>query len=299
MAEPDEIVRIRRTNVPVWLAVVCFAYYYKALFCGLLGHQFGLRFLCFTWIHGISTNHWFEIIVYCPLLWLALHQINADVFGILPTDPARRRRYFRNQLAGEFAIALVIYGTGLHIANVVEIFARERAGITDGSVYDLVYFLDEGVSHYVQFVPLFFVLGWFVIHDLPGRIRHPGLAVFLGVGHGVERAIGIIEGGKWFLSIPAVLWLAIACQIRVRRHEGRWDLVRQDFLFRYAVAFCVTLPLAEAIYFAAFGSFAQPSGREPWQLWLLGASAAAATLGGYAAAAAAERRRRRGALMEL
>ena len=103
MAEPDGIERIRRTNVSLWLAVVCFAYYYKAFFCGLLGHQLGLRFLCFTWIHGISTNHWFEIIVYCPLLWLALHQINADVFGILPADPSRHRRTFRHQLIGEFA----------------------------------------------------------------------------------------------------------------------------------------------------------------------------------------------------
>jgi hypothetical protein len=298
MPQPDEIVRIRRTNVPLWLAVVCFAYYYKAIFCGLLGHQLGLRFLCFTWVHGISTNHWFEIIVYCPLLWLALHQINTDVFGILPGDPARRRRTFRHQLVGEFAIALVIYGTGIHIANVIEIFARERAGVTDGSVYRLVYYLDEGVSHYVQFVPLFFVLGWFVIHDLPGRIGHPRLALFFGVGHGVERAIGIIEGGKWFLSIPASLWLLVAWRIRLRRHDDRWDLARRDFLFRYAVALSLALPLAVGLYYASFGTFAQPSSREPWQLSVLGAAALAVTLGGSVLAAAVERRRRRGVLIE-
>jgi hypothetical protein len=34
---------------------------------------------------------------------------------------------------------------------------------------------------------------------------------------------------------------------------------RDDFFFRYAFSFCVTLPIAQLTYLGRFGSFAQPS----------------------------------------
>ncbi len=255
---PAEVATRVRTRWVVWFGVVVFAYYYKAVLCGFLGHTLGIDAICLTWIRGISTNHWIEIVVYCPLLWLALHQVNADVFGDVPREPLAHRRHQRRHLVGEFAIALVIYGTGVHIANVVEIFSRERQGLTDGEVYELVYFLDEGVSHYIQFVPLFFVIGWFIVHDRPGRVGHPALAVFFGVGHGVERAVGIIEGGKWFLGPPTVVWLSAAVLLR-RRSVGA-EAAGREFFVRYAVAFCLSLPVAQAAYYGRFGSFDQPSG---------------------------------------
>ncbi len=233
-----------------WFAVVVFAYYYLAVLVGFMGGVLGMERLGGTMVHGISTNHWIEIVIYCPLLWLALHQVNESVFG---ADRGRR------QLIAEFAVALVIYGTGVHIANVIEIYSREQRGIEEGDVYDLVYFLDEGFSHYLQFVPLFFVIGWFVINDRPRVGVSPTVALFLGAGHGVERAIGIIEGGKWVLGAPTVVWIGTAAVIRRRRlHRFAVD-PRDDFFFRYAIAFCVTLPVAQLTYLGRFGSFAQPS----------------------------------------
>ncbi len=253
-SEPP-VIRLR-TNVVGWFAVVVFAYYYKAVLCGFLGHIVGLDFICSSMIRGIDTNHWIEIIVYCPLLWLALHQVNTDVFGDLRADPRSLRSNRRLHLVGEFAIALVIYGTGIHIANVIEIYSRERANLDAGNLYHLIYLLDEGVSHYVQFVPLFFVIGWFIINDRPGRTSHPVLAVFFGAGHGVERAVGIIEGAKWFLGPPTVVWIAFAAWLRWRK-VGR--AAANEFFFRYAIAFIVTLPLTQLTYLLRFHSFAQPS----------------------------------------
>ena len=257
-----------RTRATVWFGVVVFAYYYKAVLCGFFGHTLGLDFLCFTWIRGISTNHWIEIVVYCPLLWLALHQVNTDVFGDVPSDAKALRRHRARQLAGDFAIALVIYGTGVHIANVIEIFARERDQL--GEVYNLVYFLDEGVSHYIQFVPLFFVIGWFIINDRLGRTAHPSIAVFFGVAHGVERAVGIIEGAKWFLGPPTVIWLTFAAWLRWRRVG---PAAANEFFFRYAVAFCLTLPLSQAVYYLRFASFDQPSAMSDGQIAQVAAGA--------------------------
>ena len=154
----------------------------------------------------------------------------------------------------------MIYGSGVHIANVIEIYSREQQGIQQGEVYDLVYFVDEGMSHYLQFVPLFFVIGWFVIHDPPGRSMYPTIALFLGVGHGVERAVGVIEGGKWFLGPPTLLWLGAAAAIRRQRLRRAGFDARDDFCFRYALSFCVTLPIAQLLYLGRYRSFAQPSG---------------------------------------
>jgi hypothetical protein len=248
-----------RTHAIGWFTVVVFAYYYKAVLVGFLGGVLGYKWLGGTLIHGISTNHWIEIIIYCPLLWLALHQINDNVFDIEHSTPLGRRAVARRRLIGEFAIAIVIYGTGVHIANVIEIYSREQRGIEEGDVYNLVYFIDEGFSHYLQFVPLFFVIGWFVINDRPRLGLHPTFALFLGAGHGVERTVGIIEGGKWFLGPPTVVWLASAAWIRSRRLRRLGVNARDDFFFRYAFSFCVTLPIAQLAYLGRVGSFAQPS----------------------------------------
>lgn len=240
----------------VWFGVVVFGYYYKAFVFGFVGEILGVDQLNETWIVGIDLNHWIEIVVFCPLLWFAMHQVNADVFGVVPADPRRARQHARACTIGEFAVAIALYGTGVHIANVIELYSRQRAGVSSGDVYDLVYFLDEGLSHYLQFVPLFFLLGWFTLHDRAGRVEHSTLAVLFGVGHGVERAVGVIEGGKWLLVVPALLWLGWAVGARLRR-VGRSAL--DEFLVRYSLVFIVTLPVALATYRIGIGSFDQPS----------------------------------------
>jgi hypothetical protein len=279
----------RRSHAIGWFAVVVFAYYYKAVMVGFAGGVLGMEWLGGTMIHGISTNHWIEIIIYCPLLWLALHQINDNVFDVERVPTLDRRTIARRRLIGDFAIALVIYGTGVHIANVIEIYSREQRGIEQGDVYNLVYFLDEGFSHYLQFVPLFFVIGWFVIHDRPRLGAYPTVALFLGAGHGVERAVGIIEGGKWFLGAPTVIWLGAAAWIRRRRLRRLGIDARDDFFFRYAFSFCVTLPVAQLAYLGRFGSFAQPSKLAESGAHLMAAGVIVLTMIGTWALVASER----------
>ncbi len=285
-AKPTVALR-ERTAAIAWFTVVVFAYYYKVVLCGVFGHTLGWSFVCDPYVHGITLNHWIETLVYCPLLWLGLHQVNTDVFGDVPSDPRALRTHRRRQLIGEGAIAVVLYGTGVHIANVIEINSRERQDIATGPVYDLVKFLDEGLSHYLQFVPLFFVIGWFIVNDRPGRTGHATWALFMGVGHGVERAVGIIEGGKWFLGPPTVLWLVLAVTLRVRRRGGAaWS----EFFVRYAVAFCVALPSTQLAYRLRFGAFTQPSALGEAKLTQLAIGGATLTIIGTALAIAADQR---------
>src|SRR3972149_2403363 len=189
MSNEEPTTRIR-TRATAWFTVVVFARLYTAFLNDFLGRILGLDFIGHTWIHGIPTYLWIEIIFYGPLIWLSLNQVNADEFGNVPPDPGALRRHRRLQFIGTVAIAILLYGIGVHVTDAIEVLSRQREQITEGAVYDLVYFLDEGLSHYIQFFPLFFVMGWFLIYDRPGRTGHPYIALFLGVVHGIERGVG-------------------------------------------------------------------------------------------------------------
>jgi len=96
-----------------WLLYVCFAYHYKAIFCGLGGKILGFEWICFTSIHGISTNHWFEQLIYAPLLWYALYRIIVIVFG--PNDnEVLSNSVKRLKIIALFFLAMYIYGIGIH-----------------------------------------------------------------------------------------------------------------------------------------------------------------------------------------
>ncbi len=246
----------RRHTVLSWFGVVVFGRLYTVLMCDLPDQVLGIDTLCHTWINHIPTYLWVEILLYGPVVWFALHRVNADVFAGVPVGPGGLRRR-RCELVGSVAAAMWLYGVGIHAADLVEVLSREREGIIAGPVYELAYFLDEGLSHYVQFVSLFFLIGWWVVFDGPGRTEGAGLALFFGAAHGVERSLGIIEGEKWFLAPVVVAWMVGAAAARLRRGgTGAID----EFFFRYAVAFTVTLPISHLVYFARFGGFPPASG---------------------------------------
>ncbi len=252
----DEVLDRQRTRAELWLGVVVFGRLYTVLMCDLPVHVFGVDRICHTWTHDIPSYLWVEILFYGPVIWFALYQLNTDVFGDLPADPPRLRQHRRRQLVGAAATAVFLYGVGIHAADLIEVISREREGITAGTVYELAYFLDEGLSHYVQFVSLFFLLGWFVIFDRRGRTGRRYLALCFGVAHGVERGLGIIEGEKWFLGPAVIAWMATAVWLRWRRVGS---VVLDEFFVQYAVALILMLPVSQAAYYLWLGDFTPPS----------------------------------------
>ncbi len=223
-------------------------------------------------------------------MWFALYAMTVDIFD-QPADSAdsslqRRRR--RAVALG--ASAIFLYGVGIHAADTIEVLSREEVGVADGRVYDLAYFLDEGLSHYVQFTALFFVLAWFVAFDRLDRTGAGVAPLFLGVAHGVERALGTIEGEKWFMA-PAVIVGFIAA-IATRRHRvgpAAW----QQFFVRYAVAMIVSLPVGLVVYVVRFGAFTPPSNIDDHEYLQVAFGAVVLVVVGTAMAVAVDRRRDR------
>ena len=281
-----ESLTVLRTRTFLWFGIVVFGRLYTVLLCDLAGRVLGVDALCYTWFLNIPSYLWVELIVYGPLMWFALHQVNTDVFGDVPTDPATLKTHRRRQLVGTAAIAVFFYGVGVHVADTVEVFAREHEDITSGAVYDLIYFIDEGLSHYIQFVSLFFVVGWFLIFDRQGRTGRRRLALFFGAAHGVERGLGVVEGEKWFLGPAVFAWLFAAAWLRWRR-VGTAAI--DEFFFRYAIAFLVLLPTSQAVYGLRFGAFTPPSALPDGEYAQVVVGAVALTVLGTAAIIALDR----------
>ena len=270
-----------------WFAIVVFGRLYTVVICDIPERVFGIDWLCHSLIRDIPSYLWVEIILYGPVVWFALHMVKTDVFREPSGAMTSRRMQRRVELVATTAIALWLYGVGIHAADIIEVVSRESAQITDGTVYDVAYFLDEGLSHYVQFVSLFFVIGLFVIFDRTGG---PRVAVWpccsesltgSSGGWGSSRA----RSGSWHPS-SSYGWL-LALSIR-RRSVG--PPAFEEFFFRYAVAFVVALPACQGAYYARFGEFVPPSQLEdgPYAQVAIGAVALALLV--TAVVAAAERR---------
>ena len=97
-----------------WILIVCFAYHYKLIVCGFFGVTLGFSCLCGTLVHGITTNHWFETLIYAPLMWYAMNQINETVF--FSNSPLAPKR-LRLKRLGQLFCAIFLYGMGVHITN--------------------------------------------------------------------------------------------------------------------------------------------------------------------------------------
>ncbi len=127
--------------------------------------------------------------MYCPVLFFSLYYANRIIFRENKESPSEE---FHNYLShkwrkhiGAFAIGLNlctsscssprsyrfylttrsishIDGMGIHAsANPIEIFSREQDNIDLTSrTYTLIHFMDENLSHWIQFIPFFFAIGW-------------------------------------------------------------------------------------------------------------------------------------------
>ncbi len=275
MSQPDlsEIRFVSDNKIPaseskalIWyLVYVCFAYHYKVIVCGFFGNILGYDWLCHTMIHGVTTNHWFEQLVYAPILWYALYRIIVIVFGP-QSNEILGEKVKRQKSFAFFLLAMYIYGIGIHFANTIEIYSRTELGITSGALYEQVYWIDEQLSHWIQFVFFFGLFAWLIIYDRLDRTHAGYLAVFTGLLHGLERAIGVIEGDSPFIALALGGVILIACIIRWDRHDRDFRRVWQDFFFRHGLSFGLSMPVALYAYQLVFDGFVQPSsmGRDGW-----------------------------------
>ncbi len=256
---PDNYLSAKDSRELAWLMLyICLAYHYKVLFCGFLGKICGFTWICYTLIHGITTNHWFEHFVYVPVLWYVLYRVVVIVFN------SRENKALSDSLQKQKTVALFlatmyIYATGMHLVNTLEIYSREYLIISSGQLYDQIFWLDELMSHWVQFFFYFLFFAWIIVYDRLDRTDGGYVAIFTGLLHGLERAVGVIEGNNPYSSIIFGSWILIACFIRWKKHERDFKRVWKDFFFRHGLSFGISMPIALYFYQIVFDGFTQPS----------------------------------------
>jgi hypothetical protein len=259
----------KSTSLIWWLIYVCFAYHYKVIVCGFFGKTLGYDWLCHTMVHGVTTNHWFEQLIYAPILWYALYKIIDITFGPLDNEvlgPKVRKL----KTAAFFMLAMYIYGIGIHFTNTIEIYSRVELGIESGPLYEQVYWVDEQLSHWIQFSFFFALFAWLIVFDRLDRVHGGYIAIFTGLLHGLERAIGVIEGDSPYIALVLGGVILVACFFRWRRHGRDFRRVWQDFFFRHGISFGLSMPIALYLYQLVFNGFVQPSsmGSRGWTVVL-------------------------------
>ncbi len=240
-----------------WVFFISVAYHYKLFFCAFLGLGLGFTCICYDVVHGITHNHWFEHFVYVPMMWVALNAVNEIVFSRTDLAPLSKRRK-RLKWIGQFLAVMYVYGHGMHIMNTVEMWARDL-GDAEGPLYDQIWWIDEQLSHWMQFVSFFLLMGWFIAQDRLDRTGARYLAVVTGVLIGIDRGIGVIEGDNPLLGVILTSIILLACLYRLKRHGGSFARAWRDFFFRHSMLFVITITLLLALYSLIFGLQAQPS----------------------------------------
>jgi hypothetical protein len=276
-SEPSKFKYISSNLIPAsesksliwWVVYICFAYHYKVIVCGFFGKMLGYDWFCRTMIHGVTPNHWFEQLIYAPILWYALYRIISIIFGP-DKNEVLGPKVRRQKTIAFFMLAMYIYGIGIHFTNTIEIFSRTELGISSGPLYDQVYWVDEQLSHWIQFFFFFTLFSWIIIYDRLDRVHAGYIAVFTGLLHGLERAIGVIEGDSPHIALVLGGVILIACFIRWRRHDRDFPRVWKDFFFRHGLSFGLSMPVALFIYQFVFDGFVQPSamGDQAWHVLL-------------------------------
>jgi len=255
-----------------WLMLyVCIAYHYKVIFCGLLGKVLGYTWICNTMVHGVTTNHWFEQLVYVPLLWYVFYRMIVVVFGPHEGEILGKSVQTKKVLALFFA-TMYTYSQGIHFANTLEIYSRVYLDISSGSLYEQIFWIDEVFSHWVQFFFYFLFFAWLIVYDRLDRIDGSYVATFTGLLHGLERAVGVIEGDNPYSALVFGSWILIACVIRWRKHRDDFARAWKDFFFRHGLSFGISMPIGIFSYYLAFNGFTQPSsmGDSAWKVAVFG-----------------------------
>lgn len=259
-----------------YMLFICFGYYYKALIH--LFHVPGYPDRDPPLYQGTDFNHWLELALYCPLMWVCMHMMVDNVFSLpLPghNDTASTTRRKRWRFLTDFCVAYFFFAQGAHqIANNLEMYSRRILGLEGTPIHKVIYFFDEDLTHVMQFIPMYAIFFLVTLHDPPGRFISPLASVVAGAGHGVENAIGIIEGNQPWIVGPAVLSMVVAASFRWKyRYNDDTRAVWRDFFFRYMTMKATMMSLSVVAWHFLFGLYVQSHELPMWQVAVFGVGA--------------------------
>lgn len=211
-------------------------------------------------IWRIRIVDYMDLVFMAPFLLVMLLYFNHQVYY----KKKERELYFISL----GMLAVTMYGHAMHLTgNTINTYSTEIHQYLDQippDTYELIYFFDEDLGHWLLYTGLIGSLGLWMIADQryqPASWQDYAAGGLLGVCY----AIAIIESSQAFIGFAAAVWL-IACALYRSRsvHKnglltGLYQELSQSLWYRLGITTAIMLVAGEIVYFVAFGSFIQPS----------------------------------------
>lgn len=191
-----------------------------------------------------------DLVVLAPFYGVVLYAlITIDTPSGLPTK------------ASVGCLILFLYGHAMHVtANTINTYlteVRDYREIVPDDAYDLIYFLDEDLSHLLIFGGLLALLMIMCAYEVRADAANPLWPVtVLGVIEGATLAIAMIEAAKPYLPFASAI---VSLAVLTHFNQGIWP---QTPLSRYTLWMALGLLVTPVAYVLVFGSLTQPS-----ELW--------------------------------
>lgn len=190
-------------------------------------------------------------LVLIPLYWLMFREGGSE----------------RSSKTGEVIFMILaglwVLGHGMHLAansinNLAEGLARKQVvDITATTIYELTYFLDEYLSHYIWHFSIWGFAALLVNREWKhpaGAITNWWLAIPAGMIYGFTKFCVFLEGNTVMMSLPFAVIFTLGTLI-----WGRKKLVSQPILAFFFIAFLVTTLffIGWGLYFGGFPPFSE------------------------------------------
>eukprot|EP01119_Soliformovum_irregulare_P000530 TRINITY_DN10370_c0_g2_i1.p1 TRINITY_DN10370_c0_g2~~TRINITY_DN10370_c0_g2_i1.p1 ORF type:complete len:292 (-),score=75.94 TRINITY_DN10370_c0_g2_i1:140-1015(-) len=147
-------------------------------------------------------------------------------------------------------ITSFLYGHAVHLtADTIHTYmthSNDYTALVPDDFHKLIDFLDEDVGHWMQFIPLFLLLGsWISFNDVNLCDRQLFAFPFasnwftfsMGIIMGMSVSFSTIEGGCVFLGILGAAFLSLATCLKALTHREKNLKWRDDLLIQFGSGF--------------------------------------------------------------
>lgn len=233
------------------------------------------RLSLLTLIFAVLTLVFILVVIFLriafPLYPLLSYQ---DVFGILPPlvfipiywllfkhAASTEETSLGHEIAFMILAAVWVEGLGIHLSsnsidNLIEALARNQViNIKTTDIYQLTYFFDERLSHYMMHIGMLGLVALLIYHEW----RNPAdlattwwAAILAGIIYGFSYFCLFIEGGTVALGLPFALIIVVFTTI-----WGRTKLAQRPVLAFFLITCLVALLLfiGWGLYWGGFPQF--------------------------------------------
>ncbi len=161
-----------------------------------------------------------------------------------------------------FLLGITLYGHSMHLTgNAINTYATEVNQYVDQiplDLYQLIFFFDENLGHWLFFGGIFGLLGvWILNDDL--RSKSTWQDWVSGLLWGISYSIAITESSHPWLIIPIIIWLVFCITYPIKIFSWMTIKINSSSWVRFGIASIIGLLIGILLVYLLLGGLLQPS----------------------------------------